>query len=72
MASRQEYELHTKWSRKYKVSLPKAVIQDEDSNTKLGFGLTLKLLVHLAQDCGDQGFDPPEEEDSQTLPNSTK
>jgi hypothetical protein len=72
MASRQEYELHTKCSRKYKVSLPKAVIQDERSNTKLGFGLTLKLLVRPAEDCGDQGFDPPEEEDSQTLPNSTK
>jgi hypothetical protein len=72
MASRQEYELHTKCSQKYKVSLPKAVIQDERSNTKLGFGLTLKLLVRFAEDCGDQEFDPPKEEDSQTLPNSTK
>jgi hypothetical protein len=72
MASRQEYELHTKCSWKYKVSLPKAVIQDECSNTKPGFGLTLKLLVRPAEDCGDQGFGLPEEEDSQTLPNSTK
>jgi hypothetical protein len=35
---------------------------------KLGFGLTLKLLVHPAEDCEDQGFGLPEEEDSSTAP----
>jgi hypothetical protein len=63
--------LHTKCSLKYKVSLPKAAIQDEHSNTKLGFGLTLKLLVRPTEDCEDIGFGL-EEEDSQTLPNSPK
>jgi hypothetical protein len=30
-------ELHTKCSRRYKASLPKAVIEDERSTAKLGF-----------------------------------
>jgi hypothetical protein len=70
MASIQKYELHKKCSQKYKVSLPKAVIQYERSNTKLGFGLTLKQPIHPTEDYGDQGFNPPEEEDSQMMPNS--
>jgi hypothetical protein len=35
---------------------------------KLGFGLTLKLPVRPVEDYEDQGFDPPEEEDSSISP----
>ena len=39
---------------------------------KLGFSLTLKLLVWPAEDNGDQGFDPPEDEDPQMLLDSSQ
>ena len=55
-----------------KISLPKAAIEDECSNTKLRFSLTLKLLVRPAEENGDQGFGPPEDEDPQMLLNSSQ